>query len=371
MPKAVKAYPAQWAAEAVGAQGVQHRGRGSTANPANRFDALRVEFDPVERMPDDDEPIAPTTKFYRDLTKTIISRNDSPDVGFETSVNPYRGCEHGCVYCFARPSHEYLGFSAGLDFETKIMVKEDAPELLSAELSKRSWVPKVVAMSGVTDPYQPVERRLRITRRCLEVLARFRNPVTIITKNRLVTRDIDVLSELAEHSAVSVNLSITSLDVNLQRILEPRTSSPRARLEAVEKLAAAGIPVGVLVAPIIPGITDHEVPKIVEACANAGAQFAGYVVLRLPWAVAPLFERWLDEHFPDRKEKVLGRVRQMRGGGDKVYDSRWGIRQTGVGVFAEQIRSMFEIGCRRGGIGPRPVLSTDAFARPTSQLQLF
>ncbi|MDQ6626183.1 MAG: PA0069 family radical SAM protein [Verrucomicrobiota bacterium] len=345
-----------------------HRGRGASGNPAIRFEKLHVELDPVEPEEDDDRPKL-TTHFYRDATKTIISRNNSPDVAFDTSINPYRGCEHGCAYCFARPSHEYLGFSAGLDFETRIMVKEDAPELLQAELSSAKWKPQVVALSGVTDPYQPVERRMRITRRCLEVLAKFRNPVSIITKNRLVTRDIDVLGELAEHRAVSVNISVTSLDAKLQRILEPRTSPPQARLDAVAQLRAAGIPVGVMVAPIIPGITDHEVPAILEACGKAGAQFAGYVVLRLPWAVAPLFERWLDENFPDRKEKVLGRIRSMRG--DQLYDSRWGKRQEGEGIFAEQIGAMFAVAKRRTGIGERPVLSTAAFRRITPQLELF
>ncbi|MBA3883776.1 MAG: PA0069 family radical SAM protein, partial [Chthoniobacterales bacterium] len=303
-------------------------------------------------------------------TKTIIARNNSPDVGFETSINPYRGCEHGCAYCFARPTHEYLGFSAGLDFESKIMVKQEAPELLEAELSSPKWKAQVVAMSGVTDPYQPIERRLKITRRCLAVLAKFRNPVAIITKNRLVARDIDLLRELAAYQAVGVNISVTSLDPKLQRILEPRTSPPQARLDAIAQLHAAGIPVGVMVAPIIPGITDHEVPAILQACGKAGAQFAGSVVLRLPWAVAPLFERWLHEHFPDRKEKVLGRIRSMRGG-EKLYDSRWSKRQEGEGIFAEQIASMFEIGCRRAGIGGRPTLSTAAFRRPAGQMDLF
>lgn len=345
-----------------------HRGRGATGNPANRFEALHVELDPADPDPEDERPKL-TTRFYRDATKTIVARNNSPDVSFETSINPYRGCEHGCAYCFARPSHEYLGFSAGLDFETRIMVKENAPELLEGELSSPKWKPQVVALSGVTDPYQPVERRMRITRRCLEVLAKFRNPVGIITKNRLVTRDIDVLSELAAHQAIGVNISVTSLDHKLQRVLEPRTSPPQARLDAIAQLHAAGIPVGVMVAPIIPGITDHEVPAILEACGKAGAQFAGYVVLRLPWAVAPLFERWLDENFPDRKEKVLGRVRSMRGG-EKLYDSRWGKRQEGEGIFAEQIGAMFEVAKRRAGIGGRPVLSTAAFRRPVEQMQL-
>ncbi|HSH37154.1 MAG TPA: PA0069 family radical SAM protein [Chthoniobacterales bacterium] len=345
-----------------------HRGRGADGNPANRFEALRVELDAVEPGEQEARPKLPT-QFYRDLTKTIIARNNSPDFGFETSVNPYRGCEHGCSYCFARPTHEYLGFSAGLDFESRIVVKENASELLEAELSSPKWKPQIVVMSGVTDPYQPVERKLKITRRCLEVLAKFRNPVGMITKNRLVTRDIDVLSELAAHNAVAINISVTSLDPRLQRILEPRTSPPQARLEAVAQLRAAGVPVGVMVAPIIPGITDHEVPAILAACGKAGAQFAGYVALRLPWSVAPLFERWLDEHFPGRKEKVLGRIRSMRG--DKLYDYRWGKRQEGEGIFAEQIATMFEVGRRRAGISDqRPTLSTAAFRRPNEQLTL-
>ncbi|MFN2542381.1 MAG: PA0069 family radical SAM protein [Chthoniobacterales bacterium] len=345
------------------------RGRGASWSPANRFEKLHVDLTDVDVYPSKEEKPARPTQFFRDATRTIIARNQSPDVGFETSINPYRGCEHGCIYCFARPTHEYLGFSAGLDFESKIVVKHDAPRLLEAELSSPKWQPQLLIMSGVTDCYQPIERKLQITRRCLEVLAKFRNPVGILTKNRLVTRDIDVLSELAQHNAVAVNLSITSLDVDLQRILEPRTSTPAARLDAVAQLRAAGIPVGVMVAPVIPGINDHEIPSIVNACAKAGAQFAGHVLLRLPWAVRPLFEHWLDEHFPERKAKVLGQLRQTRGG-DKLYDSRWRIRQTGEGILAEQIASMFEVSCRRAGFGARPELSTAAFRCPREQLTL-
>lgn len=362
-PSTVPAYRAY--AETPGAE--PPHARGASGNPANRFEALHITLDPVDPGEADERSRLPT-QFYRDLTKTIIARNNSPDLGFEASVNPYRGCEHGCVYCFARPTHEYLGFSAGLDFESKIMVKENAPELLEAELSSLKWKPQTLAMSGVTDPYQPVERRLQITRRCLEVLARFRNPVGIITKNRLVTRDIDILRELAAHGAVAVNISVTSLDRSLQQILEPRTSPPQARLAAIRQLNAAGIPVGVIVAPIIPGLTDHEVPAILKVCGEAGAQFAAPVILRLPWAVAPLFERWLTEHFPDRKEKILGRIRDMRSGA--LYDSRWGKRQTGEGIFAEQIGAMFEIARRRAGIGERLKLSTESFRRPTEQLSL-
>jgi len=347
-------------------------GRSASWNPANRFEKLHIDLGDIDLVQidpaEDDERPRRETQFFRDGTKTIIARNQSPDVGFETSINPYRGCEHGCIYCFARPTHEYLGLSAGLDFESKIMVKPDAPKLLEAELSSPKWEPQALIMSGVTDPYQPVERKLRITRGCLEVLAKFRNPVAIITKNRLVTRDIDLLCELALHNASAVNVSVTSLDPNLQRVLEPRTSSPKARLEAVTMLRAAGIPVGVMVAPVIPGLTDHEVPRIVEACAKAGAQFAGYTIVRLPWAIAPLFEHWLDEHFPEKKEKVLQRIRHIRAG--KLNDPRWGTRTRGEGVFAEQIRTMFEVACRRAGMNERPKLSTASFRRSTTQLEL-
>jgi DNA repair photolyase len=347
-------------------------GRGASWSPANRFEKLHVDLtdvDVVDIDPTEEERPRQSTQYFRDGTKSIITRNNSPDVGFETSLNPYRGCEHGCIYCYARPTHEYLGFSAGLDFESKIMVKTDASELLRAELESPRWQPQVLVMSGVTDPYQPVEKKLGITRGCLEVLAKFRNPVAIITKNRLVTRDVDLLSELASHNCAAVNISVTSLDSELQRVLEPRTSPPAARLEAVAKLRNAGVPVGVMVAPIIPGLTDHEVPKILEACAKAGAQFAGYTIVRLPWAVAPLFEHWLEEHFPKRKEKILGRIRDLRGNG-KLNNSHWHTRMTGEGIFAEQIASLFEVSRRRAGIGKRPQLSTASFRRPTTQLDL-
>ena len=345
------------------------RGRGASWSPANRFEKLHVDVNDVDVVDvelNEGERPRRATQFFRDGTKTIITHNNSPDVGFETSLNPYRGCEHGCIYCYARPTHEYLGFSAGLDFESKIMVKTNAPELLRAELERPGWKPQVLLMSGVTDPYQPVEKKLRITRGCLEVLAKFRNPVAVITKNRLVTRDADLLGELADYNAVAVNISVTSLDPKLQRVLEPRTSSPQGRLDTINQLRAAGIPVGVMVAPVIPGLTDHEVPKILEACANAGAQFAGYTIVRLPWAVAPLFEHWLEEHFPDRKKKVLGRIRDLRG--DRLNNSQWHTRMTGEGIFAEQIASLFEVGCRRAGIGERPKLSTGGFRRMREQL---
>src|SRR5947209_2470706 len=348
------------------------RGRGASWSPANRFEKLHVDLtdlDVVDVDLETEERPRRETQYLRDDTKSVITRNNSPDVGFETSLNPYRGCEHGCIYCYARPTHEYLGFSAGLDFESKIMVKTSAPELLCAELESPRWQPQTLVMSGVTDPYQPIERKLGITRGCLEVLAKFRNPVAIITKNRLVTRDVDLLGNLATRNAAAVNISVTSLDSNLQRVLEPRTSSPQARLDAIRQLRSAGIPTGVMVAPIIPGLTDHEVPRIVDACAKAGAQFAAYTIVRLPWAVAPLFEHWLEEHFPDRKEKVLGRIRDLRR--NRLNNSQWHTRMTGEGVFAEQIASLFRVGCRHAGIGERPTLSTASFQRPTTQPDLF
>jgi DNA repair photolyase len=347
------------------------RGRGASANLQNRFEKLGYAVDPDAETPP--EAGRPATQFYRDASKSIIAYNDSPDVGFDASINPYRGCEHGCAYCYARPTHEYLGWSAGLDFESRIMVKEDAPELLRRELSSKKWEPQVLAISGVTDCYQPIERKLRLTRRILEVLAEFRNPCVIITKNRLVARDIDVLQELARHHCVAVFVSVTTLDLSLNRLLEPRTSSPEQRLETIGQLADAGVPVGTLVAPIIPGLTDHEIAPIIQAVARAGGKFAGYVVLRLPWAVAPLFEQWLEQHFPDRKEKVLNRIREIRGGG--LNKSEFGERMKGQGIFAEQIESMFTVACRKAGIlGRSPELGTENFARPTyvgDQFDLF
>jgi DNA repair photolyase len=335
------------------------RGRGSAGNPPNRFE--RLHYEP---LPDEDPADAPlpTTQFLKDTSRSIIAYNDSPDVGFSASVNPYRGCEHGCIYCYARPTHEYLGFSAGLDFETKILVKEDAPDLLRRELGSSRWQPQVVALSGVTDPYQPVERRLRLTRRCLEVFADFRNPVAIVTKNHLVARDVNVLAALARHQAAAVLVSVTTLDARLSRILEPRASQPAGRLGAIEGLTRAGVPAGVMVAPVIPGLTDHEMPDILKAGAAAGARFAGFINLRLPLGVGPLFEDWLSRHFPDKKEKVLSRVRSMRGG--RLNDPRFGTRMRGEGQMAEVLADLFRLGCRQAGIVQHyPKLSTAAFRR--------
>lgn len=344
------------------------RGRGAASNPPNRFERISLERD-ADWNPAEDP--APKTEFFCDLSQTIISRNDSPDIPYAASLNPYRGCEHGCIYCYARPTHEYLGFSAGLDFETRIVVKPRAPELLRQQLASPRWTPEPLALSGVTDPYQPCERRLQLTRRCLEVLAQCRNPVCIVTKNQLVTRDLDLLQELARHQAVSVSISITTLDLELRRVLEPRTTPPAARLDTIAKLAAANIPVGVLVAPVIPGLTDHELPRLIAAAAQAGAKYSYYSALRLPLGVGPLFEAWLAAHVPDRKEKVLNRIRAMHGG--ELYDSRFGRRMRGEGPVADQISALFHVACRRAGLDARgPALSTAAFRRPTgSQLELF
>ena len=334
-------------------------GRGAAANPKNRFEKIGVEPDPAETG---DEP-RPETVYLRDHSRSIVATNNSPDIGFDASINPYRGCSHGCVYCYARPTHEYLGLSAGLDFESKVLVKEDAPGLLRGQLASPRWEPKVLSMSGVTDPYQPVERKLGITRGCLEVLAGFRNPVVVVTKNHLVTRDMDLLSELARYGAAAVAVSLTTLDDDLRRVMEPRTSRPVRRLAAIRKLSEAGIPVGVMTAPVIPGLNDHELPNLLSAAAEAGATFAGYVPVRLPGAVAPLFEEWLERHFPDRKEKVLVRIRSMRGG--KLNDPEFGSRMKGGGVYAEHISRLFGVSCRRAGIerGRFPKLSTASFRK--------
>lgn len=348
------------------------RGRGAAVNPRNRFERLEVDFEPGESLAERGE--APPTELFRDDSKTILSRNDSPDIGFEYSLNPYRGCEHGCIYCYARPTHEYLGFSAGLDFESRILVKDRAPELLRKALLSPRWKPQVIVLSGVTDPYQPIERKLRITRRCLEVLAEFRNPVAIITKNHLVTRDLDLLVELNRFQACGVYLSITSVSASLSARMEPRASTPRRRFEALRELSAAGIPCGVMAAPIIPGLNDEQIPAILEAAAAAGASRAGYILVRLPHGLRELFSDWLATHFPDRRDRVLNRLREARDG--NLNDPRFHHRMKGGGEYAEQIGRLFETVRRRVGLaGGRSrgttSPSTAAFRRRTDQRSLF
>lgn len=351
----------------VGSEGAAIKGRGSAENPANRFE--KIEFTPSEE--EIAEGLSPKTVFYRDATKSIISYNDSPDVGFDAGINPYRGCEHGCIYCYARPTHEYFGLSLGLDFETKIFVKEDAPALLRKELSSRKYVPDMIVISGNTDCYQPAERRFKLTLACLEVLLEFRNPAGIITKNHLVTRDIDLLRRFAEWNGIMAAVSVTTLDPEIKRVMEPRTSEPRMRLRAIEELTKAGVPVMVMVAPVVPGLTDHEIPAIIKSAADAGAVNAGFIMLRLPYGVSDIFQAWLGRHFPDRKDKVLNRVRAMRGG--KLNSPDFYSRMRGEGIYAEQARDMFELACRKAGFDSgRIKLSTGHFRKPDGpQLKLF
>jgi DNA repair photolyase len=335
-------------------------GRGTALNPPNRFQQLQVERDP-DWEPDDSPD--PRTQFFFDASESILARNDSPDIPFRYGLNSYRGCEHGCAYCYARPYHEYLGWGSGIDFETKIMVKLRAPELLRKELSSPKWEPQPIGMSGVTDCYQPAERHFKLTRQCLQVFAEFRNPVGIVTKNHLVTRDVDLLAELARYHCVAVFLTITTLDTELSGKLEPRGSRPQHRLRAIRTLADAGVPVGVMVAPVIPGLTEHELPSILQAAADAGAKNAGYVVLRLPHAVKEIFTDWLDRQEPLKKERVLSRVRELRGG--KLNVSEWATRMKGEGIFAEQVHDMFKVAARRAGLNEaRTELSTGNFRRP-------
>lgn len=342
-------------------------GRGAAIDPPNRFERLHVEPDPDC---DPEERPHPRTQFFYDATESLLTKNESPDVGFSYGLNSYRGCEHGCAYCFARPYHEYLGWSSGLEFESKILVKLRAPELLRRELSKPKWQAQPIAMSGATDCYQPAERKFRLTRGCLQVCAELRHPIFIITKNALVTRDIDVLSELARHHCIGVHVSVTSLDTDLAGKLEPRASRPAARLRAIRELSAAGIPVGAMVAPIIPGLTEHEMPAILEAVAEAGAKRAGYVLLRLPFAVKDIFTRWLDDHAPSKKARVLDRLLTLREG--KLYTAEWGRRMTGDGIFAEQLSRLFEVTARRLGLNQEVfALSTAHFRKPGEQLTLF
>lgn len=331
--------------------------RGAIANPANRFETLHFERDPG--LPPD---ALPPTTYLKDASKSILSSNTSPDIPFNYSVNPYRGCSHGCPYCYARPTHEYLGMSAGLDFESRVLVKLNAAELLREELSRPKWTGEVVALSGVTDPYQPIERQLEITRACLEVLVERQNPVSIITKNRLVTRDKTLLSRLADLGKCVVCITLTSLDNHLSAMLEPRASAPAQRLSAIQELAAAGVHVSVSLSPLIPAINDREVPQLLTEAKRAGAKSAGCIPLRLPGAVAGLFEDWLRRYMPDRAEHVLSLVRQMRRG--KLNESQFGERMQGKGEYAEQQMEIFELWRRKLGFHDRPKLLQTCKPRP-------
>jgi DNA repair photolyase len=340
------------------------KGRGALSNPPVRFEAHTVE-----KTDDNWYQEAPGTSLPQtvlpDHARSVITTNNSPDVGFDQSINPYRGCSHGCVYCFARPTHAYLGLSPGLDFETRLFYKDNAVELLRAELSRRNYVCKTIALGINTDGWQPLEKQMQVTRSVLAVLAECRHPLTIVTKSALIVRDLDLLQDLAKDSLVCVMLSITTLDEEVKRRLEPRTASPRARLRVIEQLSAAGVPVGVMVAPVIPSLTDHEMEHILEAARNAGATRAAYTLLRLPHEVKDLFREWLAEHYPDKAAHVMSLINQSRGGKD--YQAEFGTRMVGTGVFAQMLRKRFEVARRRLGFDDaanRHELRTDLFRPP-------
>lgn len=353
------------------------RGRGAGSQPANPYLSVLAEID-LEHVAGDEEYLAelerPQTQYLVDTSQSIVASNDSPDVGFNYSVNPYRGCSHGCSYCYARPTHEYLGMSAGVDFETKVLVKLDAAKLLRDWLCRPKWAPEPIAFSGVTDCYQPAERHFRLTRACLEVCLEARQPVNIITKNALVTRDLDLLGEMAAQNLVRVALSITSLRQELTRVMEPRTSSPQARLAALDQLTQAGVPTFVMVAPVIPGLTDSELPAILRAASEAGAQGAAYVLLRLPTTVREVFGEWLERQLPDQAEKIAARVRATRQG--RTNDAQFGKRMSGSGPIAEQISQTFRVFAARYNLdqGRMDTLDCARFRPPRAsdgQLSLF
>lgn len=338
------------------------KGRGAPSNETGRFEKLKVEYD-------DDVFINPKTTFFKDTSKSIISTNDSPDLGFSMSVNPYRGCEHGCVYCYARPTHEYFGFSAGVDFETKILVKQNAPQLLYKEIMSENYKPDTIFLSGVTDCYQPAEKKFELTRGCISVLSEFRNPFIIVTKNQLVTRDIDILAPMSKINAAKVVLSVTTLDAELGGVMEPRASRPELRLKAIRELRDNGVSVGVNVAPIIPGLTDHEIPDILSAAKDAGATFANFTIVRLPHSVKDIFQEWLDHHYPNKKNKILNRIRSLRGG--KLYKAEFGTRMKGEGEFSEMVATLFDRYCKKLGLNEeKRLVTTEHFRKPGEQLSL-
>lgn len=343
------------------------KGRGATINPPGRYERRVVVPDGEPLWPDEEATLPPIpTTVLPERTRSILTANDSPDIPFDRSINPYRGCEHGCVYCFARPTHAYVGLSPGLDFETKIFSKPAAAELLRRELSKPSYRPEVIALGANTDPYQPVERKLRITRGILEVLAEFRHPVSIVTKSAAVVRDLDLLTPMAAERLAHVYVSVTTLDPELARTMEPRASTPARRLEAVRALRRAGVPVGVLASPMIPGLNDEELERILEASAAAGATSASYTLVRLPLEVREIFAAWLDRHAPTKAPRVLALIRETHGG--KLYDARWGARLRGAGPVAELIARRFEVACRRLGLSCRPEpLDTARYRVPRSR----
>jgi DNA repair photolyase len=349
------------------------KGRGAASNRSGRFEAeQRVAFDDGWGTIDEDAPKL-LTVVKAERTASIITSNQSPDVPFDKSINPYKGCEHGCIYCFARPTHAYLGLSPGLDFESHIFSKPDAAERLRETMRKPGYECETIAIGANTDPYQPVERRLQITRELLDTCSEFNQPVGIITKSNLILRDIDILADMAERNLASVMVSVTTLDRTLARRMEPRAATPQRRIDAIRALSDAGIPVGVLASPMIPAINDAELERILEACAAAGARSAGYILVRLPLEIKELFEEWLRTHYPDRADRVLDLIRQTRGG--NLYDSRYGIRMKGTGPYAELLRNRFDLAAKRLGLAGRlSTLDSDRFERPPKpgdQLGLF
>ncbi|MEL6519796.1 MAG: PA0069 family radical SAM protein [Pseudomonadota bacterium] len=350
----------------------QRRGRGAVSNRTNRFERhTRVRSHDGWDMEEDLPPLR--TEVSEERPRSVISRNQSPDLSFDRSINPYRGCEHGCIYCFARPTHAFLGLSPGLDFETRLVARPSAPDVLARELGKKGYDVRPMAIGTNTDPYQPIERQYRIMRGILEVLAKHRHPVTIVTKGTLIERDIDILSEMAADGLVRVGLSVTTLDRDLSRRMEPRVPDPQRRLRAIERLTTAGIPVRICVSPTVPGLTDHEMESVLEAGRDAGAQAASWIMLRLPQEVSGLWQEWLREAYPNRFRKVMGHVRDMHGGKD--YASDWGRRMRGTGPYAVLLSHRFKVACQRLGLAEElPPLRTDLFQvpeRPGSQLSLF
>jgi DNA repair photolyase len=348
------------------------KGRGTLSNPPGRFDLTRLtSVDDGWYL--EAPPASIATTLEPDHAREVITRNDSPDVPFEQSINPYRGCSHGCTYCYARPSHAYMGLSPGLDFETRLFYKADAARVLEQQLARPNYLCQPIMLGANTDPYQPSERQLKVTRAILEVLTRARHPLNVLTKSALVLRDLDLLSELAQHNLVGVGLSVTTLDDELKRTLEPRTAAPAARLRALAALKAAGVPCGVMAAPMIPALNDHELENILAAAAAAGAQWAGYVLLRLPYEIKDLFREWLEQHYPQRAAHVMSLIRDMRGGRDN--DPQFGTRMRGTGPYAQLLRERFRIACRRLGLNSagRTPLNTTLFRAPTppgAQLRL-
>lgn len=354
-------------------KGVKLRARGARSNAAGRYERYRRMYDSDgwdDEMP---EERTAATVVSEERPRRMITYNRSPDLPFDRSINPYRGCEHGCIYCFARPSHAWLGLSAGLDFETRLIARPDAPAILERELRKPGYRVAPIAIGTNTDPYQPIEQAHEIMRGCLQVLRAFRHPVAVVTKGTLIERDLDILSDMAVHGLVRVGISVTTLDAGVSRSMEPRAPAPRRRLETIRRVAGAGVPVRVMSSPVVPGLTDHEIEKILTAGREAGAQAASWIMLRLPLEVAPLFREWLQAHCPDRAARVMGLVRQMQGGRD--YDPQWGRRMRGQGPYAQMIAHRFALAARRLGLDARqPALRCDLFdppARPGDQLSLF